>query len=358
MAIHPPSEAPPEATTARALAEFPELVRPRATPLSGGLINLSFAVEAEDGAFVLQRVHPVFAPEVHENIAAVTEHLRRRGEPSPRLLASRTGRPWADLGDEGIWRVMTRLPGVSYDTVQSPMQARAAGAQVARFHAALDDLGHQFRAVRQGVHDTPGHLRTLAQALTEHGQHRLLAPVQDLAAQIVEGYAALPAIGDVPQRVCHGDLKFNNLLFAGTGPVDQVVPTGIIDLDTVGRMPLHHELGDAWRSWCNRGGEDQTAAQFDVEVFGASLDGYLGALPFALTPAGRRALVHAVGWVSLELAARFAADALRERYFGWDRERFPAAGEHNLVRARGQWALHRAALATREARAALLTAGA
>lgn len=92
-------------------------------------------------------------------------------------------------------------------------------------------------------------------------------------------------------------------------------------------------------------------------MFAASLAGYLGALSFALTRAEREALVHGVEWISLELTARFAADALRERYFGWDRSRFPAAGEHNLLRARGQWALHQAALATREARAELLLVG-
>src|SRR5687767_373073 len=141
-------EAPSAETVARALAEFPELVRPRAAPLSGGLINQSFAVTAEDGAFVLQRVHPVFAPEVHENIAAVTQQLRRRGEPSPRLLVGRSGKPWADLGPDGIWRVMTRLPGVSFDTIQSAAQARAAAARVGAFHGALHDLEHEFRAVR------------------------------------------------------------------------------------------------------------------------------------------------------------------------------------------------------------------
>lgn len=348
---------PDAATVERALAEFPALVRPRAAPLAGGLINLSFAVTAEDGEFVLQRVNPVFAPEVHENIAAVSEQLRRRGQPSPSLLRSRGGQLYADLGPEGVWRVMTRLPGISFDTVQSPAQASAAGARVAAFHVALDDLEHEFRAVRQGVHDTPAHLHTLAMALAEHPQHRLLPEVAELAEQIVVGFVALPKPGELPQRVCHGDLKFNNLLFLGTGPEEQVVTTGIVDLDTVGRMPLHHELGDAWRSWCNRGGEDQTAASFDLEVFAASLAGYLGALTFVLTRAEREALVHGVEWISLELTARFAADALRERYFGWDRERFPAAGEHNLLRARGQWALHQAALATREQRAELLLAG-
>jgi hypothetical protein len=49
-----------------------------------------------------------------------------------------------------------------------------------------------------------------------------------------------------------------------------------------------------------------------------------------------------VEWVSLELAARFAPTPCFESYFGWDPARFPGRGEHNLVRARGQWSLHQA----------------
>mgnify|MGYP000178521936 CR=1 FL=1 len=348
--------APSDSDLARALAAFPELVHPVAVPLAGGLIHHTFAVVAHDGEYILQRVHPLFAPVVHDNIAAVTDHLRRKHVPAPRLLTSSAGQPWADLGPEGVWRVMTRLPGVSFHTVQSPSQARAAGAQVGRFHAALTDLEHTFKIVRQ-THDTPTHLATLRAAVAEHTGHRLHADVAALAAEVFAGHADLPAPGDVPLRVGHGDLKFNNLLFSGTGPKDQLTPTGIIDLDTVDRMPLHRELGDAWRSWCNRGGEDQAVAAFDLEIFAASLEGWLSALTAPPTPHERRALVHGVEWISLELTARFAADALRECYFGWDRARFPAAGEHNLLRARGQWALHQATLATRDARAELLLAG-
>ena len=61
-----------------------------------------------------------------------------------------------------------------------------------------------------------------------------------------------------------------------------------------------------------------------------------------------------VEWVSLELGARFAADALFESYFGWDANRFPGRGEHNLVRARGQWSLHEALLAARATRTSML----
>ena len=37
--------------------------------------------------------------------------------------------------------------------------------------------------------------------------------------------------------------------------------------------------------------------------------------------------------ICLELACRFAADALNENYFGWDPTRYPGRGEHNLARA-------------------------
>ena len=46
----------------------------------------------------------------------------------------------------------------------------------------------------------------------------------------------------------------------------------LIDLDTIGRS-LAFELGDAWRSWCNRTGENNPMAALDLQVFGASLDG-------------------------------------------------------------------------------------
>jgi len=122
----------------------------------------------------------------------------------------------------------------------------------------------------------------------------------------------------------------------------------------VGPLSLAYELGDAWRSWCNRAGEDATEARLDLEVMRASLDGYREGLPGGLDAETRRALVLGVEWVSLELAARFATDALLESYFGWDARRYPGRGEHNLVRARGQWSLHGALVATRAAREQML----
>jgi len=43
----------------------------------------------------------------------------------------------------------------------------------------------------------------------------------------------------------------------------------------------------------------------------------------------------------VELAARFATDALNESYFRWKPESFPDSSTHNQVRAAGQLELHR-----------------
>jgi hypothetical protein len=112
--------------------------------------------------------------------------------------------------------------------------------------------------------------------------------------------------------------------------------------------------GDAWRSWCNRNGENHAQAALDLDIFRASLAGYYDGLGRPATPLERQALLLGLDWVSVELAARFAADALNESYFGWDAACFPGRGEHNLLRARGQFSLHEALVASRPQRAQLL----
>jgi Ser/Thr protein kinase RdoA (MazF antagonist) len=321
--------------------------------LGQGLINETFAVEGE-GRWVLQRVHPIFAPEIHHNIVAVTDRLASRGLVTPRLVLADDGRPWTDLGERGIWRVMTRVPGVSFDAPRSPAQIRAAARLLARFHGALEGLEHTFVAMRSGVHDTAAHLAHLERMLEVHADDPLHEEVARLGARIFERVGRLPDLGDLPARIVHGDPKLNNVLFAGTEGEAAEQAVCWIDLDTVGPMPLHLELGDAWRSWCNRGGEDEIEARFDLDVFEASLVGYAEGSTLELRSDEREALVYGLEWITLELCARFAADALARSYFGWDASRFPSAGEHNLVRARGQWSLHERAVALRSERAGLI----
>lgn len=326
------------------------------SPFGRGLINRTFLVTAPGGArrAVLQQVSPIFKPEIHANIQAVTEWLAAAGMATPRLLRADDGSPFLELDGGEVWRMMTHVDGVSFEVASGPAQARAAGRLLGRFHHALADLPHQFVAMRRGVHDSAGHLARLQAAVAAHPRHRLAAAVAPLAGAIQAAGEALPALPDLPDRVCHGDPKFNNVLFAGPTPPAAQQALCLIDLDTVGPMKLAHELGDAWRSWCNRAGEDQPRAQLDLEIFRASFAGYHEGHTRPLSADERRALLLGVEWVSLELAARFAADALVERYFGWDPQRFPTRGDHNLVRAHSQWSLHEALVATRADRAVTL----
>lgn len=325
----------------------------RVSLLGHGLINQTFLLE-KAGRFVLQRVSTIFPPAVNENIRAVTARLAAVGLTTPMLVPTKNGDPCLDLGSDGVWRVMTFVDGVGFEVVQSVAQARAAGAMVARFHAAIEGIDHPVVGMRAGAHDTARHVARLETAITAAVAHRLYEPVRVLAGDIVAAAAALPALPTLGAQLCHGDLKFNNFLFAGaTAPArDQAVC--LIDLDTVGPMSLAHELGDALRSWCNRAGEDECEASLDLEVLAAALDGYRDERGRSLSSDERWAMLLGPEWISLELAARFATDALVESYFGWNAERFPARGEHNLVRARGQWSLHRAFVVARAARAKLL----
>jgi Ser/Thr protein kinase RdoA (MazF antagonist) len=307
------------------------------SPLGSGLINRTWLVSNGVGRYVLQQVNPVFPPEIHEDIRVVTAHLRSRGVVAPELLPAADGRWWVE--DAGrVFRLMTHVDGVSHDRLASPAEAREAGALLARFHRALASLEHEFRSRRLGVHDTDRHLGVLRQALVEHAAHRDYVLIRPLAQDILELATALPKLPAVPDRIVHGDPKINNLLFDAT--------TGhalcFIDLDTLGRMPLPLELGDAFRSWCNPAGEDDRRSAFAMDLFAAAVDGYAAAAAGWITPAESGAIVSGTLTIYVELAARFCADALRESYFGWDAQRFPSRSVHNQVRAASQLTAARA----------------
>jgi Ser/Thr protein kinase RdoA (MazF antagonist) len=307
------------------------------SPLGSGLINRTWLVANGADRYVLQQVNPVFPPEIHEDIRVVTAHLRSRGMVAPELLPAADGRLWVtDAGH--VYRLMTHINGESRDRLATPAEAREAGALLARFHRALAGLDHEFRSQRLGVHDTARHLGVLRQSLVEHTTHRDYALVRPLAEEILHLAATLPRLPAVPDRIVHGDPKINNLLF------DAVTGRALcfIDLDTLGRMPLPLELGDAFRSWCNPAGENNRQSAFAMDIFTAAVDGYAGVAAGWITPDESGSIVSGTLTIYVELAARFCADALREKYFGWDAQRFPSRSAHNQVRAASQLTAARA----------------
>ena len=327
------SSIPPDVLTCWP-AFSPGTVRPFGT----GLINKTFLVEtgpSDAHKAIFQRLHPVFAGSVNADIDAVTRHLAAKGLVTARVIPSADGALFVDdPHDARPWRALTFVNGTSVDRIDSPARASAGGALVAQFHRAVSDLAYAYRHVRVGVHDTDKHLANLARALDEHPAHRLFDTVEPIALDILRAGKALPDFTQLPMRHSHGDLKISNVLFDEQGR-----GVCLIDLDTLGLMPWPHEMGDALRSWTNQLGEDVDNASVDVDIFRAAIEGYASQAKGFVTAPERDALVDGLFTICLELSSRFLADALQENYFGWNESKFATRGEHNLLRARGQWSL-------------------
>lgn len=312
-------------------------------------INATYVIRrrgATGDALVLQRLHPVFGAQVHIDIEAVTAHLAAKGVETPRLVRTRDGELWAiDAGsaEPCVWRALSYVDGVTLHHTRDAATLESAAAMLGTFQRNLVDLQHVFVHERP-LHDTRRHLSNLQAAL---GSPRGAgdAEAQELGIAISRQSEGVRLdFGSLPRRIIHGDPKLSNVLF------QRAVPSRarcMIDLDTVGRGYVAYELGDALRSWCNPAGEDIASPTLEAESFTAVLRGYARTCPDAVAPAELLSAIDGFETVSLELASRFAADAINDSYFGWDEQRFGSRREHNLVRARGQLALSRAVRAQR-----------
>jgi Ser/Thr protein kinase RdoA (MazF antagonist) len=303
-------------------------------PLGSGLINHTWIVRTKaDERFVLQRMHSMFPASINNDIEAVTQHLEKRGFVTPRLLPTNGADLWLE-NEDGVWRMMTFVDGVSLNAIESSDQAREAGALLGRFHTAISDLDYEFTNKRPGVHDTERHLAFLKHAIEQYTDHWNYDQVRPLADRILLAAENLPTLVPMGDRIVHGDPKINNIIFDGSSGAALC----LVDLDTLGRMPLPLELGDAFRSWCNPAGEDSTKTGFSLAYFEAAVSGYATSSRTWIQKCEWQSIVPATRIILVELAARFCADALAEQYFGWDADRFPSRSEHNQVRAEGQLA--------------------
>ena len=301
-------------------------------PVDSGLINRTYRVRADNGLnYVLQAVNGMFPPEVNLDIDVVTRHLEKSGLLTPKLLLNREGEVFHRENGQ-IWRLFNYISGNIHHRLERPELAEAAGVMLGRMHVALAQLDYKLRASRPGVHDTVRHRQHLKNTLENKTGHARYATIKSLGEDILAYLDQLPELPVVSKRIVHGDPKISNFIFA----TDNREVKCMVDFDTLNKMAVYLEVGDALRSWCNPAGEDTTAGYFSMAHCRAALNGYAcygGAL---LTRQEWLAIPPATLTIYLELASRFCADALNEDFFSWDAHGFGSHSEHSEIRARGQ----------------------
>ncbi len=299
--------------------------------LSHGLINQTSLVHASVGDFILQRLHPIYAPGATANIAAVTEHLAAKKMLTMRIVPTRQKEFVVTDDEQRLWRLVTCIPGKIITTVPSARVAFSAAVLLGQFHRNLSDAVITFAPTR--ATETANSYfddfvkATEGSALTEE----MLRWRKEILTQLP--LLRLPEA--LRHTITHGDTKITNIIFA-----DDDTAKAMIDLDDVGDQEnILADLGQAVRSWCS-GNEDNPNNQFNIDYFAALVDGYQSGSKNFATHDEMRLLPQAARFITLELAARFLSDYFEDSYFAFDASRYASRREHNLARARGQMALY------------------
>jgi Ser/Thr protein kinase RdoA (MazF antagonist) len=305
-----------------------------AEPIPVGLINETYRVKTASGLYILQKLHPIFAPAVNADILAVTDYLSKKKFVTPRLIKTDSGDLWA-LEDNQCWRMISYVEGHTFDQIKNPDLAYSAGRLVGRFHKALFDFEYDYRSIRSNVHDTPVYLERLERNLAQNPNHPYFERVSNIGHRLIKDARKIPNLWKLPARHSHGDLKISNVIFNSKQEA-----VCLIDLDTLGKMPWALEMGDAFRSWCNQQGENQSNSIFDQAIYEATLKGYQEETWDCWTKTEKESLIHGIKLVPLELCSRFLIDIFEDHYWKWDTEKFETRAEHNWVRAMSQWTLY------------------
>lgn len=331
-------------------------------PYGNGHINETYVIVtggAEAQRYIFQKInHRVFreVPALMENIRRVTAHLAARAPRALALVPTRDGVPYARDAAGNWWRVYDFIERAhTVDQVTGPQQAREAARAFGEFQAQLADLpGGRLHETIPHFHHTRRRFEALQAALAADVGNRAAGIRPELEFALArerdtDVLHRLLAQGELRERVTHNDTKINNVM------LDDATGQGVavIDLDTVMPGLALHDFGDMVRTSTSTAAEDDpvpSRMQVQLPLYRALVEGYLETAGGTLNAVERAHLGFAGQLMSYEVGIRFLTDYLSgDVYF---RTRYP---EHNLVRARTQFALVRSIEEQAEAMARVAT---
>ncbi|MBI2064540.1 MAG: phosphotransferase [Candidatus Yanofskybacteria bacterium] len=301
-----------------------------------GLINDTYLVQCHKNKFVLQKLHPILKSSVLIDTHYITKQLSDNGLITPLLVKTKNGKLFFKSDKKDCWRMLTYIPGKCYEGGISPKQAFSAGRLVGQFHNILAGSDYKFRHKIKNFHDSETRIDKLKAVLKRFRRNLKYNDLIGPASVVLKNYSGLgDKIESCPNRVIHGDLKINNIRFNFKN--DAVC---LLDLDTLGRHKVTTDIAAGARTWCNKAEEgDIENAEFDLEVFGSMLNGYLSTAKF-ITKKEIEAIPETVERVILTLIARFITDAFEEKYFRLNPNQYKNLYQQNKTRALAQLALY------------------
>ena len=324
--------------------------------LNNGHINTTYRAcyLNEDGhqdRYILQRVNDyVFTDPVlvMKNVEKVTRHirwkaLRRRstlGQPLT-LYPAHGGRNYIILPEEGgMWRCYNNIDGThTYDVVENTRQAYQAGHAFGSFQELISDMNPEdIKESIPNFHHTPSRYEALCRSIEADVVSRVANCQEEIeqlrsCAHKLSTLVELQEQGILPTRITHNDTKINNVML--DEDTDEAVC--VIDLDTVMPGLVLYDFGDMVRTATCMAPEDEedlSLVTMQMPFFESLAEGYFDAAHEFLTDEEIKYLSFS-GWlITTEIGIRFLTDYLDgDKYFRTSKP------EHNLIRARNQFAL-------------------
>ena len=324
---------------------FPEGVK-SCTRYGCGHINETYLVATrDDRRYILQRISSRAFPDVaglQENIAAVTEHLRKKN-PDPRatlhLIPTVEGKTWFHLGPDSDWRVFDYIEGsVCLEAPRCPEDFYESALAFGTFQQLLSDFpAETLHETIRNFHNTPDRYRIFKEVVAKDPMGRVKNVQPEITFTLdheAVGGSLIRQLKDgvLPLRVTHNDTKLNNVMLDAATHT----PLCVIDLDTTMPGLSAYDFGDSIRFGAATAAEDEvdfTKMDLDLGLYRTFVRGFLQACP-GLTQKEREALPLGALVMTLECGVRFLTDYLDgDHYFGISRP------THNLDRARTQFRL-------------------
>lgn len=325
-------------------------------PFGSGHINTTYiATYNEDGKerqYILQKVNTnIFKniDELMDNVFAVTSFLREKikengGNPHRETLhyiKTDTGEKYYRCDNGDCYRAYRFVDkSVSYNSVDSAQVFKKSGVAFGRFQKYLSDFPATTLAeIIPNFHNTiwryenefiPAVENNLSgRADTCQAEIQFVKDRKEDCSRLVN----LIEKGELPIRVTHNDTKLNNVIF--DEDTDDAIC--VIDLDTVMPGLALYDFGDSIRFGANTCAEDEadvSKIKINLEYFKAYAEGFLSECGESFNQCEIDNLAFAAKIMTFECGMRFLTD-----YINGDTYFKTAYPEHNLVRARNQFAL-------------------